>query len=190
MPLSFILPIALRAIGPFAFVASAMAAGAMNQSVMLVPLLAVAVTLTTLLIRKVSPSPAGDLAAVLNPQAEQTRKGLFDGALKRFGAGLIGYAVCFGFAALIAAMFQETEFNQMLIGSDLWFALIPATIAIVGAYVSYRMAFGQMADMAGQVQAMFAQMQDRDHPSGAPEEDDFTLEGEIVDDDNKPSGGH
>ncbi|MEM7494164.1 MAG: hypothetical protein AAF296_12340 [Pseudomonadota bacterium] len=190
MPLSLIFPIALRAAGPVAFIISAMAAGAMNQSVMLVPILALTATLTTLLIRKVSPSPAGELAAALNPQAEQKRKSVFKGALKRFGAGLIGYAVCFGIAALIAAMFQETEFNQLFVRSDIWFALIPAIIAIVGAYFSSRMAFGQMADVAGQMQTMFAQMQDRGHPAGTPEDDDFTLEGEIVEDDNKPPSEH
>ncbi|MEL7231334.1 MAG: hypothetical protein AAGJ85_02350 [Pseudomonadota bacterium] len=183
MPVALLLPILLRAAGPAAFILSAMTAGVLNQSIVLIPLLALAATITTILIRKLSPSPAADLAAMLNPDAPQQPKSIFAGSAQRFGIGLIGYAVCFGLAALIAALFQETEFNQTLVQSDIWFALIPAAIALIGASLSARMGANQMADMAGQMQAMFAQMQAQQGQDNPQDDDAFTVEGEIIDKD-------
>ncbi|MEM1086215.1 MAG: hypothetical protein AAGH90_00680 [Pseudomonadota bacterium] len=183
MPAALLLPVLLRAAGPAAFIVSAMTAGVLNQSIVLIPLLALAATVTTILIRKVSPSPVTDLAQMLNPDAAPAPKSIFAGSAQRFGVGILGYAVCFGFAALIAAMFQETEFNQTLVQSDIWFAIIPAVIALIGASLSARMGANQMADMAGQMQAMFAQMQSQNGQTNPPEDDAFTVEGEIIDKD-------
>ncbi|MEM1035155.1 MAG: hypothetical protein AAGI14_00210 [Pseudomonadota bacterium] len=184
MPAALLLPALLRASGPLAFIVSAMTAGVLNQSIVLIPLLAVAATITTILIRKVSPSPVSDLAQMLNPDAAQTQKSIFAGSARRFGIGIVGYAVCFGFAALIAALFQETEFNQTLVQSDVWFLAIPAVIALIGASLSARMGANQMADMAGQMQAMFAQMQAQNGQTGPSDDDAFTVEGEIIDKDD------
>lgn len=186
MPVALLVPILLRAAGPIAFIIAAMAAGVMNQSLMIVPLLALAATIATIIIRKVSPSPAVDLAAMLDPNAVPQKKSIFDGAGKRLGIGLVGYAVAFGFAALVAALFQETEFNQTLTTSDGWIILIPGILAILAAMLSARMGSNQIADMAGQMATMFAQMKDQQGDQTDPTADDdaFTVEGEIIDKDD------
>ena len=51
MPAALLLPALLSASGPLAFIVSAMTAGILNQSIVLIPLLAVAATITTILIR-------------------------------------------------------------------------------------------------------------------------------------------
>lgn len=187
MPAALMLPILLRAAGPIAFILAAMTAGVMNQSFMIVPLLALSATVVTIIIRKVSPSPAVDLAAMLDPNAVPKKKGIFDGAGKRLGIGLVGYAVAFGFSALIAALFQETEFNQTLTPTDGWIILIPSVLAVLAAMLSARMGSNQIADMAGQMATMFAQMKEEQGAPGDPaaDNDAFTVEGEIIDKDEE-----
>ncbi|MEO1642705.1 MAG: hypothetical protein AAFR74_05165 [Pseudomonadota bacterium] len=187
MPAALLLPLLLRAAGPIAFLIAAVTAGVMNQSFMIVPLLAIAATVTTIVIRKVSPSPASDLAAMLDPNAIPKEKSIFEGAGKRLGVGLVGYTVTFGIAALIAAMFQETEFNQTLTQTDAWIALIPSVLAIFAAMLSARLGANQIAGMAGQMADMFAAMKaQQGDPNGPAQDDDaFTVEGEIIDKDEK-----
>lgn len=186
MPAALMLPLLLRAAGPIAFLIAAVTAGVMNQSFMIVPLLAIAATLTTIIIRKVSPSPAADLAAMLDPNAVPQQKSIFEGAGKRLGVGLVGYTVTFGLAALIAAMFQETEFKQTLTQTDAWIILIPSGLAVLAAMLSARLGANQIAGMAGQMADVFAAMKaQQGGPNSAAQDDEaFTVEGEIIDKDD------
>ena len=181
MPTALLLPVFLRLAGPVAFVTAAITAGSLNRSFMLVPLLVAGATLTTILIRKVSPSPVGDLQGLLNPAAPPQPQSAFRGMGKRFGMGLIGYSIAFALAASIAAIFQATEFEPRLMASDASYILIPALIALLGAWGSARLGASQMAGMMGQMQDMFAQMQAAQGQESA--EDPFTVDGEVIDPD-------
>lgn len=185
MPAALLFPILLRAAGPIAFILATLTAGAMNQTVMIVPLLALAATLATILIRKVSPSPAVELAAMMNPNAPPKKKSAFDGAGQRLGAGLVGYGACFGLAALIAALFQETEFNRTLTLTDAWLILLPAILAVLAAMLSARLGADQIVSMAAQMEDMLKQAKAQSgHPDdGSDPDDSFTVEGEIIDKD-------
>lgn len=186
MPTALLLPILLRLAGPIAFSTAAAAAGVLNRSIMLVPLLAIAASLTTILIRTLVPSPVNDLKAMLNPNAPSQPPSPFRGMGKRFGIGLIGYGIAFGMAALLAALFQTTDFEPRLMPSDVGYLLIPAAIAFIGAWLSSRLGFNQMAGMMGQMQNMFAQMKDAERQAGGDEP--FTVDGEVIqpDEDDRP----
>jgi len=184
MPVALFFPILLRLAGPLAFALAAITAGVMNRSFILVPLLAVVASLTTVVIRKVSPSPAMDLKAMLSPDAAPPPANAFRGLGRRFGIGLVGYAVLFGLAASIAAIFQTTEFEPQLMLVDMWFACIPAILAFIGAWVSARIGMNQMATMMGGMQDVFDQMQAGQSPPG-PEDETFTFEGEVIDPDER-----
>lgn len=186
MPVALLFPIFLRLAGPIAFVMATILAGVMNRSFMLVAVLALAATLTTVIIRKVSPSPAMDLKAVLSPDAAPQPANAFRGAGRRLGIGLVGYAAIFGISAAIAAIFQTTEFEPQLMLEDAWFAAVPAVIAFVGAWVSARIGLNQMATMMGGMQDAFSQMQARQNPEN-PNGDAFTFEGEVIDPDERDS---
>ena len=187
MPVAFLFPILLRLAGPLAFAFAAIAAGVMNRSFIIVPLLAVIASLTTVIIRKVSPSPAMDLKAMMTPDAAPQPANPFRGVGRRFAIGLVGYAVLFGLAASIAAIFQTTEFEPQLMPTDMWFTGIPAVIAFVGAWVSARIGLNQMASMMGGMQDVFNQMQSGPDTATADDEDAFTFEGEVIDPDERDS---
>lgn len=183
MPAAILFPILLRAAGPIAFILAALIAGVLNQSIMIVPLLALAATLATMVIGTVSPSPAVELAAMLDPNAPPKSKSVLDGAGKRLGIGLIGYAFTFGFAALVAALFQETEFNQVLTMTDAWLILVPSVLAVLAAMLSARLGANQIVGMAAQMESMIKQAKaGYGDPNTPPDQNDaFTVEGEIVD---------
>lgn len=180
MPTSFLVPILLRLAGPIAFLIAAIAAGAMNRSVLLIPLLTLVATLTTVLIRTVSPSPVTDLQSVLSPDAAPAPPSVFRGVGRRFAIGLVGYGLAFGLAALIAAMFKTTEFEPQLMVSDTIYLIIPAVLAVICAWISARVGMSQMAGMMGQMQEMMAQMQAAQRGQGG-EDEAFTVDGEVID---------
>lgn len=181
MPTALLLPIALRLAGPIAFICAAMAAGVFNRSFMIVPILAIAASLTTVLIRAIIPSPISDIENMLNPDAPVRKKSALQGMGRRFGLGLIGYALAFAFAAMVASIFQTTEFEPRLMPSDAGYLAIPALIALIGAWLSAQLGVSQMAGMMGQMQDMFAQMQAQQNQS--EDDDPFTVDGEIIDPD-------
>ena len=187
MPVAFLFPILLRLSGPLAFALSAITAGVMNRSFIMILLLAVIASLTTVIIRRVSPSPAMDLKAMMTPDAPPQPANPFRGVGRRFAIGLVGYAILFSLAASIAAIFQTTEFEPQLMLSDIWFAAVPAVIAFVGAWVSARIGLNQMASMMGGMQGVFDQMQANQRPEAADDEGAFTFEGEVIDPDERDS---
>ena len=185
MPQTLLLPLILRLAGPIAFVLAAMTAGVMNRSIMIVPLLALAATATTIIIRMVSPFPSFDLKSALSPNAPAEKPSAFRGAGRRFFIGIIGYGLAFGFAALIAAIFQSTEFQPQLAADDAGYLIVPGLIAVIGATIGARIGVTQMAGMMDQMQDMFAQMQSQQ--AANDENDGFTFEGEIIDPDEPKS---
>lgn len=185
MPFALFFPFLLRLAGPIAFLGAAIVAGVMNRSFIMVPLLAVAATATTIIIRKVTPSPAMNLQSMLDPNAADVKPNAFRGIAPRFAIGLVGYAIAFGLAALVAAMFQTTEFEPRVLTSDFGFLIVPAVLAFIGAWVSARLGLNQMANMMGELQGMFGQMQAGQGP--ANDDDAFTVEGEIIDPDEPRS---
>lgn len=186
MPTALLFPLLLRVAGPVAFVMAALTAGAMNRSFLIIPLLALTATATTILIRKLSPSPVMNLQTMLNPNASGQVQNAYAGMGRRFGIGLVGYLLAFGLAALIAALFQETEFQQALATTDIWFLLTPVIIAGIFAWLSARSGANQMAEMMGQMQSMFSEMQAQQGAGQAANDDDaFTVEGEVIDPDRK-----
>ena len=187
MPTALLLPILLRIAGPVAFLTAVAAAGIMNRSFMLVPLLAVTATLTTIIIRQVTPSPAMDLKDMLSSEREPKPNKPFRGLLPRLAGGLVGYAIVFTIAAGIAAIFQTTEFEPQLMMVDVWFAMIPAMIAFIGAWISARLGANQMASLMGQMEEAFSQMQTGQPQNDPDQEDAFTFEGEVIDPDKPDS---
>lgn len=184
MPQTLLLPLILRVAGPIAFVVAAMTAGVMNRSIMIVPVLALAATLTTIIIRMVSPFPSFDLKSALSTNAPAEKPSAFRGAGRRFIIGVIGYGIAFGMAALIAAIFQTTEFQPQIGLNDAGYLIVPGLIAVIGATIGARIGVNQMAGMMDQMQDMFAQMQS---PNAANDEEGFTFEGEIIDPDEPKS---
>lgn len=184
MPQTLLLPLILRVAGPIAFVVAAMTAGVMNRSIMIVPVLALAATLTTIIIRMVSPFPSFDLKSAMSPNAPAEKPSAFRGAGRRFIIGVIGYGIAFGMAALIAAIFQTTEFQPQISLNDAGYLIVPGFIAVIGATIGARIGVNQMAGMMDQMQDMFAQMQS---PNAANDEEGFTFEGEIIDPDEPKS---
>ena len=184
MPQTLLLPLLLRVAGPIAFVIAAMVAGVMNRSIMIVPLLALAATATTIIIRMISPFPTFDLKSALSPNAPAEKPSAFRGAGRRLIIGTIGYGLAFGFAALVAAIVQATEFQPQLSLDDAGYFIVPGLIAVVGATIGARIGVNQMAGMMDQMQDMFAQMQTQ---NPANDDDGFTFEGEIIDPDEPKS---
>lgn len=182
MPTALLVPILLRIAGPIAFLGAVVAAGAMNVSIMMVPILAATATLTTVLIRKFTPSPAVELKAMLSPNASAQSDNPFRGMGRRFVIGLVGYTIVFALSVWISALFQSTEFEQQVRLKDGWLALVPAVIAFGGAWLSARLGFSQMADMMGQMRTAYTHMQNGTSPAET-ESDAFTVEGEIIEPD-------
>ncbi|MEO1659780.1 MAG: hypothetical protein AAFR51_02240 [Pseudomonadota bacterium] len=186
MPIALLFPILARLAGPISFASAAIVAGGMNRSVVMVPLLAVTASLATVLVRWLLPSPVNDLKAMLSPEAEPAAPNPLKGVGQRFGLGLIGYGLLFGLAALIAAVFKTTEFEPQVLSSDIWFLAVPGAIAIIGAWVSARLGYTQMAGMMGQMQTVFADIKSQQAPQPG-EQDGFTFEGEIIDPEDRDS---
>ena len=147
---------------------------------MIVPLLALTATAAAVLIQSVSPSPMADLKDILNQGAQPQPASPFRGLGRRIGLGVLGFGAVFGLSALIAAIFQATEFEPQIRAFDFGLLLIPAILAVLGGGLSARIGRNQMAGMMDQMQDMFSQMQNPD-PAGTSAEDAFTVEGEVID---------
>lgn len=184
MPAALALPLMLRAAAAIVFLIAVIAAGIMNRSIFIVPLLAAAATLTQFLVSKVIPSPMTELKAGLNPGAPPTP------ALTKLSRGFFiatfGYGILFVITVFISALFQETELAHAFTRTDAYLIAIPAIAAAVLSLINARIANAQMATMMSGVQAMYAQMNPDGAPNPANDDDAFTIDGEIIDEDGKP----
>lgn len=178
MPNALLLPILLRATPGLILLIAACTAGVLNRSVMIVPLLALAGTLAQFAASQFAPNPLDSLKdAFAGPKAAT-------GPANKLARGLImstlGFGVVYGLSALIAALFQETEFARTLTGFDAGLVLIPAGIAFVLSIFVAKSIARQAAQMLGGFQAAFSQMQGQ-AGQAANDDDAFTVEGEIID---------
>jgi len=184
MPAALALPLMLRAAAAIVFLIAVIAAGIMNRSVLMVPLLAAAATLTQFLVSRIIPSPLTEIKAGLNPNAPPTP------ALTKLSRGFFiatfGYGVLFVITVFISALFQETELAHALNRTDVYLITIPAATAAIFSLINARIANAQMATMMSGVQAIYAQMNSGDAPNPANDDDAFTIDGEIIDEDDKP----
>ena len=184
MPLALILPIALRAASTLVFLVAVVVAGVMNRSIAIVPLLAIAATLTQLAVRRVAPSPIEGLQAAFqspmgpppHPAAKLLRSAL---------TSTVAYGVLFGFSALIAAMFQVTEFSRIVTQFDFGLIAVPTVLAFLTGVLVAKTAASQAANMMGDLQQAFADMQAQQPGQPANDEEPFTFEGEIIDPDDR-----
>ena len=186
MPSALFLPVFLRLLGPIAFIVAAIVAGILNRSIMIVPLLALTATGAAVLMQSVAPSPVADLKDILNQGARPHPASPFRGLGRRIGLGVLGFGTVFGLSALIAAIFQATEFEPQIRAFDFGLLLIPAFLAVLGGGLSARIGRDQMAGMMDQMQDMFSQMQPPD-PAGSDANDAFTVEGEVIDPEKRDS---
>lgn len=198
MPSQMKYALALKFLGGIAFLAAIITAGAMNRSLGIIPLFAIAMTLAALILRR-NATPGLDLAAMLGQaKADDGPPGFFDGALNMFVQRLIGVAVLFGLTVLIAALFRETSIDRVVDGTDMLLIGVPFAITLASGYASQRM----LASMGDGLAAMMAQMQQRmasmqtsrgmggtgpGMDPGRPANDDDVIDGEFTEiDENRP----
>lgn len=173
--------------GPLAFIVSASVAGMLNRSLMLVPLLALTATGVSVLMRKLIPSMRAELQSVLQPGAPVVVVPATAGAVRGFFLRWLGYGFVFLSAAMLAALFQITEFEPRLQTTDLWFLCIPAAIAMPSRLLAHHLGIGRAANIATTMQGVFKQNQPVYRDGRASEGDPFTVEGEIIEPDSAPN---
>jgi|GEM_PF-4372426 len=198
MPSQMKYALALKFLGGIAFLAAIITAGAMNRSLGIIPLFAIAMTLAALILRR-NATPALDLAAMLGQtKPDDGPPGFFDGALNMFVQRLIGVAVLFALTVLIAALFRETSIDRVMDGTDMLLVGIPFAVTLASGYASQKM----LSSMGDGVAAMMAQMQQRmaamqasrgmdargpGMEPGRPANDDDVIDGEFTEvDENRP----
>ena len=171
MPTSMRYALALKFLGGIAFLVAIVTAGAMNRSLAIIPLFALAMTLAGLILRR-GVTQGLDLGALMGmPTTPNENRGFFDGAFNMFVQRLVGVAVLFGLTVLIAALFRETDIDRLVGVSDAALVGVPFAITLAAGYASQRMLSGmgdELAAMMAQMQSKMADMQaQRAGPGGA-----------------------
>ncbi len=180
MPISLALPIFLRLAAALVFVVAVIVAGVMNRSIMMVPLLAGAATLTQWLLARIAPGPMASLQSSLGgaPQGPVPLNRLGG----RFIAGVFGYGLLFILTVFISALFKETELERILTRTDLSILAIATGLAILLSLLNAHFGSKQVAGMMGDLEATFADMQRQQE-----REEAFTVEGEMIDPEDQRS---
>lgn len=183
MPFIIALPLMLRLGATLVFLLAVVAAGALNRSLVMVPLLAATATLTHWLVGKVVPNPLKNIQGIAGNVAVPGRSP--QALLMRFIAGTIGYGMIFMVTVFLSAIFQETELERALDGTDALILAVPAGIAALLSIATAYTGANQVTGMAADLHQTFA----RGHtdPHGLHDEDAFTVEGEIIDPDDLKS---
>ena len=179
MPIALALPIILRIASTLVFLVAVIIAAALNRSVMMVPLLAAAATLSHWVAGKFAPNPLSNLDGADNVR---TPTGSLLGRLTpRFLIGAIGYGILFALAVLISAVFQETELERAITQTDFIIIGVASAVAIALSIINAYTAASQVTGMMSDLQQAFSDMQNDQTPDG---EEPFTFEGEIIDPDD------
>lgn len=178
MPVNLMLPVLLRVLASAAFIVAVIYAGIANRSVLIVPLLAFAAASIQWLVSVIAPSPITGLQQMVSPEAPPPNPAVKFG--RGIGVALVLYLVLFCLSALIAALFQETEFARRLESADLWIAGIPALVAFAASVLSAKTGTSQVAGMMEDVQKAFADMQAQQAQQDMAADDDFIVEGEFT----------
>lgn len=185
MPGPLKLALALKALGGLAFLIAIIAAGAMNRSVGVVALLALAMTLVGLYGSKGQAGMAA-LQAQLQGGPAPEPKSFVSQLASGFVVRLIGLGVVFGLTVLISALFRETSLERTLDRTDILLVLVPTAIAFGGALMSQRMMARMGGDMMGMMAQFAQQMQAAQAGKQDPVDDDTIIEGEFTETD-KPA---
>ena len=171
------LPVLLRVLASAVFAIAVIYAGVANRSILIVPLIAFAAAAVQWLVSIVAPSPITGLQQMVSPDAAPPNPVAKFG--RGFGVSLVLYLFLFGLSALIAALFQETEFARRLIADDIWIVALPAGIAFAASVLSAKTGTNQVVGMMEDVQKAFAEMQAQQAQQDMAADDDFIVEGEF-----------
>ncbi len=184
MPTALILPILLRVLATAIFALAAIYAGVANRSFLIVPCLAAAAAAAQYVTGLIAPSPIQGLKFAFDPEARPPNP--LSKAGRGFAMGVVLYGLLFSLAAMIAALFQETEFERALTGDDGLLVAVAAGFATVFSSLSARTGTSQIAGMMGNMQEAFADMQAQQATADmAAGDDEFIVEGEIIEPDEK-----
>ncbi len=182
MPFVLALPIILRIASTLVFLVAVIVAAALNRSVMMVPLLAAAATLSHWVAGKFVPNPLSNLEGATSIR---TPMGNLLGRLApRFLVGVFGYGILFALAVLISAVFQETELERAITRTDFIIIGVASVIAIILSVINAYTAATQVTGIMSDLQQAFSDMQDGQGPDQDGGETPFTFEGEIIDPDD------
>lgn len=177
MPTALALPILFRALAAFAFIGVATYAGIANRSFLIVPVLAGAAVLAQFIVRQIEPSPLTRLKAAVSPDAPPANPA--KSVLPAFGLATLGYGFVYGFSALIAALFQETEFERQLEAYDFWLIGGASIVAVIFSILSAKTGSSQIEGMMGDMQQAFADLKAKQAAEAMGEDEDFIIDGEF-----------
>ncbi len=179
MPLFLALPIILRIASTLVFLVAVIVAAVLNRSVMMVPLLAAAATLSHWVAGKFVPNPLSNLAGAT--RIRMPMSSLPGRLVPRFLIGVFGYGILFALTVLISAIFQQTELERAITNTDFIIIGVASAIAIILSVINAYTAATQVTGIMADLQQAFGDMQDGQVPDG---EEPFTFEGEVIDPDD------
>lgn len=159
------MPIMLRAASAFVFVIAVIVAGAANRSLIMVPAIAAVATLANLNTPRMSINLTG-----------APEQGLIGRAMSVFFTRTVLFAVVFGLAALIAALFRETEFARDFTNFDVILVTAPFVLALILTTIAMRSPLGNPEEFVNDLKQALAEMQAGDTPDN---DDAFTVDGEF-----------
>ena len=158
----------LRAASAFVFVIAVIVAGAANRSLLMVPAIAAVATLANLNTPRMSINLTG---------APEQR--LVGRAMTVFFTRTVMFAFVFGLSALIAALFQETEFARDFTNFDVILVTVPFVLALILTTMAMRSPLGNPEEFVQDLRKAFAEMQENGGPQPAANDDAFTVDGEF-----------
>lgn len=168
----------LRLLSSVGFLTAVIAAAIGGTNIVIIPMLALASTLTHWLAAKISHRPDSPLGAALqSPTGRTARKKI---AQFGFFFGLLGYSFIFMVTVFISAIFGSVDLSQRLAAGDFYLILAPVILAFVIAIIT-RLQVTPAARPAPFQSDAFRSDADAQTPTQEP----FTVDGEIID---KPSG--
>ncbi|MGB2075049.1 MAG: hypothetical protein ACPH4G_00860 [Henriciella sp.] len=160
---------ALRALSSIGFVMAVIAAAIAGTNIAIIPILALASTLTHWLAARISHRPDSPLGAALqSPTGQTARKKI---AQLGFFFGLLGYGFIFMLTVFISAIFGSVDLSQRLAGEDFYLVLAPVILASLIA-ITNRLQVSKPA-RPGQFQSSSRANTETQAP--------FTVDGEIID---------
>ena len=182
MPIFLAIPVILRIAATLVFLIAVIAVGAMNRSVMMVPLLAAVATLVQWGVGLFAPNPLTNLKDMVNPGAaqSQTPGNTIAKLARKFLFGVIGYGILFALAYMISGIFKATEMERIITRFDLILIAVTAAIAVVLSVINAFTAANQVTGMMDDLQQAFSDMQGGQGPDQNGGETPFTVDGEII----------
>ncbi len=189
MPQMLQLALALRLGAVIVFVIAIIAAGAMNRHVLVIPLMAAAMTFvrvfasqgTDAFMRRMRPGPAADTLppASAAPANATPFRATLSRAPSIFVNRLVVMTVMFFFTVLIAAIFRETDLARQFTLTDALVVAIPLAAALVLTQISQRMTAGATEALAGLMSELHARANPDAAAPPSAANDDTIIDGEF-----------